>query len=58
MLGHCRLSAGVASFEPVSSLHAGARTVKAVYSGDAGFQGGSDSITQDVEKGLAIVHRE
>ena len=44
------LSAGVASFEPVSSLHAGARTVKAVYSGDAGFQGGSDSITQDVEK--------
>lgn len=44
------LTGGVAALGPVASLHAGTHTITAVYSGSASFEGGSDSITQQVNK--------
>ncbi|MCW2799038.1 MAG: hypothetical protein JWQ70_510 [Aeromicrobium sp.] len=44
------LTGGVATFDAVTSLHAGGHTVKAVYSGSSSFEGDTDSISQDVNK--------
>ena len=44
------LSGGTAVFPAVTSLGAGDHTVAAVYAGTSNYLGGSDSLTQEVEK--------